>query len=175
MARKDAKNSTATPTTTQSTGGSTQNDRIRVEFCAHSEYANHARDLAFTVKKAFPHMDGHIDSRIYTLPQWRALLSLVCGILPFLVMAFLLAGEHIVQVVPIPHGLEVLSCLRTYRGVTLLAAGALGGFSKYLVKTGAFEVYLNDELVFSKLKTNAWCTAKEMLDALKDKGLKQVK
>lgn len=51
----------------------------------------------------------------------------------------------------------------------------LGSVSQSLLSTGAFEVYYNDDLVFSKLQNQRWPTMQELDELFVRHGLQQFK
>ncbi|CAK4697155.1 unnamed protein product [Aphanomyces euteiches] len=150
------------------------NDRILVEICRNSEYITHVRELAQVLETFYPHLDGHIECVHYELPQWKVRASWLFGILPFLGFLFLLGGEYLLDYVNMPQGHDVLELMRENRLFSLLFMLFLGSISQYLVTPAAFEIYYNDELVFSKLNEGRWCTTEELLALLKAKGLKKI-
>ncbi|KAF0698409.1 Aste57867_10977 [Aphanomyces stellatus] len=179
MARKNAKEITAAPKsttpaeTTTSASKQAGQDHVLVEICKNSEYIHHVRELAKTLEALFPHLEGHIECVHYEVPQWKVQLSWLCGILPFLGIVFLLGGEFILDFVGLPTENDTLSAMRENRIVSLLSMLVLGSLSQYLVTPAAFEVYFNDELVYSKIKASRWCTTEELLTSLREKGLKK--
>ena len=172
MARKDAAAKQEDDDDETMTEHSCAQDRMTIEICKNSDYVQHVRELAEVIEKFYPHMEGHIECIHYEVAAWKVYLSYVCGAIPFLVCAFMIAGEYLLDVVGLPRDLPLLEQLRDSRNIVLVCLIFLGGISQYLVTAGAFEIYFNgkldfpgfdfifclDELVFSKLQSKRWCT-----------------
>jgi len=85
-------------------------------------------------------------------------------------MAFLLMGNFILTSLGIP----VPALYTKLQDNKLMAIGGLFLFNslmQQLVLTGAFEIHLNGQEIFSKLKEGRMPTIDELIDRLEDAGL----
>jgi len=68
-------------------------------------------------------------------------------------IALTFIGESLFKTVDFPLGLKVCNFLKTNFSATMILAFILNTMAQQLVATGAFEIVINDETVFSKLET----------------------
>ncbi|XP_039026436.1 selT-like protein isoform X2 [Hibiscus syriacus] len=99
----------------------------------------------------FPGIDMILDNYPPPLPKW--LLSKVVPVFQFGVIGIVMAGEQIFPMIGIMTPSPWYYSLRANRFGSIATAWLLGNvMQSFLLSSGAFEVYCNGELVFSKLK-----------------------
>ncbi|KAE8691793.1 SelT-like protein [Hibiscus syriacus] len=132
-------------------GGIGYGSTVNINFCASCSY----RGTAVTTKKMldtqFPGIDVILEN--YPPPLPKRLLSKVVTVFQFGVIGIIMAGEQIFPMIGIMTPPPWYYSLRANRFGSIATAWLLGNVvQSFLQSSGAFEVYCNGELVFSKLK-----------------------
>eukprot|EP00457_Paulinella_chromatophora_P013761 gb/GEZN01014099.1/.p1 GENE.gb/GEZN01014099.1/~~gb/GEZN01014099.1/.p1 ORF type:complete len:128 (-),score=16.86 gb/GEZN01014099.1/:478-861(-) len=96
---------------------------------------------------------ARITGMIYPPGPNKVLLSSVLSWIFMIGLLLLFAGESIFKSIKFEPGMKFCRALQENQMVTIAILFACNFLSTNLVNTGAFEVYMNDELVFSKLQT----------------------
>ncbi|RXH84869.1 hypothetical protein DVH24_041637 [Malus domestica] len=130
------------------------------------------RGNAVTVTKmleaAFPGI--HVDLSNYPPPLPKRVVSKLVPVAQVGVFGIVMAGEHIFPMLGFATPPAWYYSLRANRFGTIASTLLLGNaLQSFLQGTGAFEVYLNDELVFSKLKEGRFPGELELRDAIASK------
>ncbi|CAD2214567.1 selenoprotein T [Angomonas deanei] len=108
-----------------------------------------------------------LEGDTYPVPPVKAMLSMV---LSFSFMASLLTvAVTTLQTVPLPPA--VLNFIAEHRSYIVGAGFVCNLVGQSLGQSGAYEVYLNDELLFSKLETGTVPQAPDVLERILDKVL----
>ncbi|OQR92205.1 hypothetical protein THRCLA_08767 [Thraustotheca clavata] len=100
-------------------------------------------------------------------------IATLLGYLQLAGFAFLLAGEYILNALGIPVDTPLFVQMRENKFMAFAGFMILGSVSQSMLATGAFEVYFNDDLVFSKIQMNRWPTMQELVDLLHVHGLQR--
>jgi selT/selW/selH-like putative selenoprotein len=133
--------------------------------------------VAQFLESEFPELRGNISGNIYPLPPIAALLTNVLTVFQMCGMAWIMLGGdklfrmigyrnelpafyHTIQNNPIPIGMFLF----------LLAPQMIGKFQN----NGAFEIYLDDKEIFSKLAVGSFPRGDYLVSALVSAGLKKV-
>lgn len=87
-------------------------------------------------------------------------------------LAALIFGDSIFRAMNLATPSIIVS-MRTNVMPAFVGFMVLGSVSQNMLSTGAFEVYYNDNLVFSKIQTRRWPTMTELDDLLQRKGLRK--
>ncbi|KAJ6831069.1 selT-like protein [Iris pallida] len=132
------------------TRGSAYGSTVEIKFCASCSY----RGTAVTTKKmleaSFPGIEVILSNHPPTLP--KRILSKLVPVVQFSVMGIVMAGEHIfprLGMAPPPWYFS----LRANKFGAMATTWLVGNFAQsFLQSSGAFEVYCNGDMVFSKLK-----------------------
>ncbi|KAI8557032.1 hypothetical protein RHMOL_Rhmol05G0302600 [Rhododendron molle] len=124
---------------------------VNINFCSSCSYRGNAVTMKNMLETAFPGINVVLAN--YPPPLPKRLLSKVVPVVQFGIIGVVVAGEHIFPrlgfVAPPPWYFS----LRANRFGTISATWLLGNFLQSMLQSsGAFEVYCNGELVFSKLK-----------------------
>uniref|UniRef100_A0A7S2TFZ1 Selenoprotein T n=1 Tax=Lotharella oceanica TaxID=641309 RepID=A0A7S2TFZ1_9EUKA len=106
-----------------------------------------------------------VQGEIYPPTPMNVMLSQICMYVLFTMIALTFIGESLFKTVDFPLGLKVCNFLKTNFSATMILAFILNTMAQQLVATGAFEIVINDETVFSKLETGRLPTM-ELLDDL---------
>jgi len=96
-----------------------------------------------------------IHGTIYAPHYLNSILSQLCQYLFFCGLFLLLAGDAVFSHLQFTFGLRAVNWMKANYGICLMGLMALNWLSGQLLATGAFEVYYNDILVFSRLESGA--------------------
>ncbi|KAJ8533075.1 hypothetical protein K7X08_015964 [Anisodus acutangulus] len=148
-------------TTTQKSGGI--GNTVSIDFCSSCSYRGTAVTMKNMLDSQFPGV--HVVLANYPPPLPKRLLGKVVPVFQFGVIGLVMAGEQIFPrlgfAVPPPWFYQ----LRANRFGTMATTWLLGNFFQSMLQSsGAFEVYVNGELVFSKLKENRFPGEIELKD-----------
>jgi selT/selW/selH-like putative selenoprotein len=128
------------------------------------------RDLENFVRTKYPHFRGKISGDVYP-PAFHAVV--LANIASSLWMGGLIAvfgGSAICQAIGVPEP----QLLRSIQGNKMMFLGGLfvlNNMANGMLATGAFEVYFGDELVFSKLTSNRFPSAQDIIQQFSMHGL----
>ncbi|EOY33698.1 SELT-like protein precursor [Theobroma cacao] len=131
-------------------GGIGYGSTVNINFCASCSYRGTAVTMKKMLETQFPGIDVILAN--YPPPLPKRLLSKVVPVFQFGVIGIIMAGEHIFPMIGIMTPPPWYYSLRANRFGSIASAWLLGNvLQSFLQSSGAFEVYCNDELVFSKL------------------------
>ncbi|KAF0698408.1 Aste57867_10976 [Aphanomyces stellatus] len=152
-------------------------DRVRFEYCSSGTFSDETEALGRALVADFPHLRGHIDGLSYALVGWRAKLwrfLITARVLMMVVgAAFVFYGEDALKMAGIPYDPAHVEIAKVNQWVAYLLFAFLSLAAQYVSTPGAFEVYYNDQLVFSKIESNRLPTGEELVKLCKAKGLKK--
>ncbi|KAL5740381.1 hypothetical protein ACOSQ2_029561 [Xanthoceras sorbifolium] len=136
---------------------------ININFCSSCSYRGNAVTMKNMLQATFPGISVILANQPPPLP--KNLLSKVVPIVQVGIMGIVVAGEQIfprLGVVTPPSWYYSL-CANRFRSIA--STWLLGNFiQSYLQSSGAFEVYCNGELVFSKLMEKRFPSEIELRD-----------
>ncbi|KAK6235055.1 Selenoprotein [Theobroma cacao] len=132
-------------------GGIGYGSTVNINFCASCSYRGTAVTMKKMLETQFPGIDVILAN--YPPPLPKRLLSKVVPVFQFGVIGIIMAGEHIFPMIGIMTPPPWYYSLRANRFGSIASAWLLGNvLQSFLQSSGAFEVYCNDEPVFSKLE-----------------------
>ncbi|XVF05313.1 hypothetical protein REPUB_Repub05bG0161500 [Reevesia pubescens] len=132
-------------------GGIGYGSTVNINFCASCSYRGTAVTMTKMLETQFPGIDVNLDN--YPPPLPKRLLSKLVPVFQFGVIGIVMAGEQIFPMIGIMTPPPWYYSLRANRFGSIASAWLLGNvMQSFLQSSGAFEVYCNGELVFSKLK-----------------------
>ncbi|GAB5368664.1 hypothetical protein AAMO2058_001339000 [Amorphochlora amoebiformis] len=108
-----------------------------------------------------------VRGEIYPPAQLNQFLSQVCMYMLFTMVAMMFIGDNLFKTLDFPLGSRMCRFLKENFSTTMILAFILNMAAQQLVQTGAFEIQIDDQLVFSKLETgrlptmdllNTWST-----------------
>mmetsp|Transcript_8273 Transcript_8273/g.15347 ORF Transcript_8273/g.15347 Transcript_8273/m.15347 type:complete len:120 (-) Transcript_8273:378-737(-) len=94
-----------------------------------------------------------VEGAIYppsALNQW---MSQACIYLLFFLIAMTLIGDNLFKSLDFPLGTRICTFFKQNFSATMILAFVLNTAAQQLVATGAFEIEINKEIVFSKLQS----------------------
>ncbi|XP_028752996.1 selT-like protein [Neltuma alba] len=132
-------------------GGVGLGNTVNINFCASCSYRGTAVTMKTMLETQFPGLDVVLAN--YPPPLPKRLLSKVVPVVQIGVIAVVMAGEQIFPMLGYVAPPPWYYNLRANKFGTMASTWLLGNaLQSFLQSSGAFEVYFNDELVFSKLK-----------------------
>ncbi|KGN58749.1 selT-like protein [Cucumis sativus] len=145
-------------------GGIGQGSVININFCVSCSYRSTAITMKNMLESSFPGVEVILAN--YPPPLPKRLLSKVVPAVQFGIIGIIMAGEHIfprLGMVPPPWYYS----LRANRFGSIASTWLFGNFiQSFLQSSGAFEVYCNGEMVFSKLKEQRFPGEIELRDLI---------
>mmetsp|Transcript_14288 Transcript_14288/g.34826 ORF Transcript_14288/g.34826 Transcript_14288/m.34826 type:complete len:116 (+) Transcript_14288:153-500(+) len=94
-----------------------------------------------------------VEGAIYPPTYLNQLLSQLCFYALFGIIALMFVGDNLFKSFEFPLGARLVEHMKTNFYATMMVAFFLNMAAQQLVATGAFEISIDDELVFSKLDT----------------------
>ncbi|KAJ8601071.1 hypothetical protein CTAYLR_004511 [Chrysophaeum taylorii] len=114
-----------------------------------------------------------IEAEHYPPPAHGVVAAQIAGMAQMATVVLLFVGDRAFTFLGLPvpswYGLVAENKMMTFAVVWLA-----NNFANSLVATGAFEIYLDDRLVFSKLETGRLPTVQDLVSGLKQNGLKPI-
>jgi selT/selW/selH-like putative selenoprotein len=119
-------------------------------------------DLQTFVRTKYPHYHGKISADIYPPSSHAVVISNIASFLWMGGLIALLGGSSICQAL----GIAEPPLLRDAQSNKMFILGGLfvmNNMANGMLATGAFEVYFNDQLVYSKLQQSRFPSAQDLI------------
>ncbi|KAJ0978265.1 hypothetical protein J5N97_013750 [Dioscorea zingiberensis] len=147
-------------------GGLQYGVAVDLSFCASCSYRGTALTMKKMLETSFPGIEVILTN--YPPPLPKRLLSKLVPVVQFGVIGIVMAGEQIFPrlgfMAPPPWYFN----LRANRFGSIATTWLLGNFvQSFLQSSGAFEVYYNGDLVFSKLKERRFPSELELQELIR--------
>ncbi|XP_028764412.1 selT-like protein [Neltuma alba] len=140
-------------------GGNT----VNIDFCTSCSYRGTAVASKQLLETAFPGIDVVLAN--CPPPLTKRMVSKVIPVVQLGIIGLVVAGEQIFPKLGIVTPPSWYYSLRANRFGSMASTWLLGNFvQSFLQSSGAFEVYCNGELIFSKLKENRFPGEIELKD-----------
>jgi len=110
----------------------------------------------------------YVSGMVYPPSAMAQMLASLFSYIFFGGLILLIAGEQIFGAMQWPLGQRLVATMKQNSGVTLAIIFAANYASGMMIQTGAFEVFFNDKLVFSKLATGELPNAQYLLSIARD-------
>jgi len=118
----------------------------------------------------FPELKGRIRGENYPPPAYAQMLVSVVGSLQMGAIVMLLFGNKVFEAIGMPEP-AFLNQMRENKMMTFMGIFMANSMANSLTSTGAFEVFLDGHLIFSKLESGALPNGRIMMHLLRDSGL----
>jgi selT/selW/selH-like putative selenoprotein len=122
-------------------------------------------DLKKFVEENYPEYRGKIEGDIYPPPPGAALFVTVMSYLWFGGIIIMVTGDSLFQALQIPIP-EIVKTIQNNKLPFFIGLFLMNNIANGMVATGAFEVYLGDQLIFSKLQANRFPKSDDIVQAL---------
>ncbi|KAG6678056.1 hypothetical protein I3842_14G061100 [Carya illinoinensis] len=149
-------------------GGIGFGNTVNINFCASCSYKGNAVTMTKMMEMAFPGIDVLLANYPPSLP--KRLLGKVVPVVQIGAIAIVVAGEQIFPMLGFLTPPRWYYTLQANKFGTIATFWLLGNAAQsFLQSSGAFEVYLNNELVFSKLKEGRFPGEIELKDIISNR------
>ncbi|KAI9085084.1 hypothetical protein K1719_032900 [Acacia pycnantha] len=136
---------------------------VNIDFCTSCSYRGTALASKQFLETAFPGIDVVLAN--YPPSITKRMLSKVIPVVQLGIIVLIVAGEQIFPKLGITAPPSWYYSLRANRFGSMVSTWLLGNFvQSFLQSSGAFEVFCNGELMFSKLKENRFPGEIELKD-----------
>ncbi|XP_075637715.1 selT-like protein [Castanea sativa] len=144
-------------------GGIGLGSTVYINFCSSCSYRGNAVTMKNMLDTSFPGINVVLANHPPPLP--KRLLSKAVPVVQFGIIGTIMAGEQIFPRLGFAAPPPWFYSLRANKFRSIASTWLLGNFiQSFLQSSGAFEVYCNGELVFSKLKENRFPSEIELRD-----------
>lgn len=123
------------------------------------------------VENKYPAFDGNIYGEVYPPTQISIFIATVASYVWFIGIILLMGGSTIFKALGLPTP-EIVEELSKNKVPAFIFLFAMNSWANSLVATGAFEIYVNEELIFSKLQTGRFPNGDELMAAINALGFK---
>ncbi|KAL6508052.1 hypothetical protein OROGR_024247 [Orobanche gracilis] len=135
---------------TQKSSGIGFGNTISIDFCSSCSYRGTALTMKTMLETQFPGINVVLAN--YPAPFPKRTLSKLVPVVQFGVIGIIMGGEHIFPRLGFSTPPQWYFSMRANKFGSIASTWLLGNFlQSFLQNSGAFEVYCNGELVFSKL------------------------
>lgn len=133
--------------------------------------ANNFRQLKGFVESKYPDFIGNVHGEVYPPAPINVAIAQMAGYVWFAGIALMLGGTIIFDQLGIPVP-EIVQKMNNNKPVAFMVLFVMNSLANSLIATGAFEIYVNDDLIFSKLQTGRFPSGDELMAALNALGYK---
>lgn len=123
--------------------------------------AKYFHDLKGFVESNYPDFQGSIIGGVYPPPQYATVIATLAGYVWIAGIATLVAGQSICKSIGIQEP-ELVTWMANNRVGAFFILFMVNNVANSLLATGAFEVYIDEELVFSKLQSQRFPSARDI-------------
>jgi selT/selW/selH-like putative selenoprotein len=118
----------------------------------------------------YPELRGNISGGLYPPPLYAELFAALMSYVWTIGIMLILGVTHIFKALGVPEP-QLITWISNNKGNTFVILFLLNSVANSMVATGAFEVYLNDIQVYSKLASHRFPAADELVSAFAAHGL----
>jgi len=127
------------------------------------------------LEERYPNQLGSIEAEQYPPPLIGVVASQLAGFAQLAVVVLLLGGEKVFSFLGFAQPPAWYATVAENKMMTFGAVWFANNFANQLISTGAFEILVDDELVFSKLETGRLPTMRDIVHGFKRFGLEMHK
>ncbi|KAL8196786.1 hypothetical protein R6Q57_024488 [Mikania cordata] len=149
-------------------GGIGLGNTVQIDFCASCSYRGNAVTMKNVLELAFPGLNVVLAN--YPPPLPKRLLAKVVPVVQFGVIGVVMVGEHIFPRLGFATPPAWYYSMRANRFGTISSTWLMGNFLQgFLQSSGAFEVSVNGEQVYSKLREKRFPGEIELRELIRKK------
>ncbi|KAK9069329.1 hypothetical protein SSX86_013445 [Deinandra increscens subsp. villosa] len=146
-------------------GGIGLGNTVQIDFCASCSYRGNAETMKKMLESAFPGLNVVLGN--YPPPLPKRLLAKVVPVVQFGVIGVVMGGEYIFPRLGFATPPAWYHSMRGNRFGTISSTWLMGNFLQgFLQSSGAFEVSINGEQVYSKLREKRFPGEIELREAI---------
>eukprot|EP01039_Chlorochromonas_danica_P000331 gene332-355_t len=128
------------------------------------------REAKKFLDRLYPELYGNISGDLYPPPLFAQYFARFVGYLWTIGIVLIVAGSQIFKILNIPEP-EYVKVITENKGSAFLVLFVLNNVANSMLATGAFEIYLDDVLIFSKIATGRFPSVEDLQSALRQHGL----
>jgi selT/selW/selH-like putative selenoprotein len=129
-------------------------------------------DVKRFVEINYPEVKGNVIGDVYPPPWYAIWLSTVCGWVWLVGILVIFAGNNVCKSLGIEEP-QFMVWISNNRVQTFVVLFLMNNIASSLMSTGAFEVYLDGNLIFSKLETKRFPHTQDLVNTFAQYGLRQ--
>nr|CCA17274.1 conserved hypothetical protein [Albugo laibachii Nc14] len=143
---------------------SLHNDFIQILYCTSCGFAKNYMEVKKHLENRYPQLRDRIYGDNYAVHPALQMLAQFLGYAQFGLMILIIFGDKIFR----QFGWDETHIKKAMdnRIACFTVLILVGTISQKLISSGAFEIYLNDDLIFSKIESGRWPTIEELLAIL---------
>uniref|UniRef100_A0A7S2V5G7 Selenoprotein T n=1 Tax=Fibrocapsa japonica TaxID=94617 RepID=A0A7S2V5G7_9STRA len=145
--------------------------QVIVKYCPQSNMKKNFEEMQQFLEYRYPQLVGSIHGQNYPLPFHIKVISKIGSSLHLLSLVFLMGGSFVFQKMGIPEP-SWLDWAKNNRMQVFIGIFGINYVTSNMAKTGAFEVFLDDDLIFSKLEMNKFPSVQDLQVGLAQFGLR---
>lgn len=127
-------------------------------------------ELQKILERRFPQLIGNIHGENYP-PSPQAMLAVqVAGMLQMGAVAVMFFGSSLFQVLGMPEP-EFVKYMQENKLMTFSSVFMMNSMATSMTKSGAFEIMVDGQVVYSKLRTGQMPTVPQIIRAFEDMGI----
>lgn len=131
---------------------------------------NYFREAKAFLEKSYPELHGNVEGGIYPPPAYATLLANIAGYLWTIGILLIMGGSQIFKALNMEEP-EPVKWITNNKGSAFIALFLINNIANSMVATGAFEIYLDDIRVFSKLMNGRFPSVQDLIEIFKEQGL----
>jgi len=131
--------------------------------------ANYFNQIQKFVVSNYPEFEGNVEGGLYPPPKYAEVIAAVTGYVWIGGIAFLLAGDQIFGSLGIQPP-EMYTWMKNNKAGAFFGLFMMNNLGHSMLATGAFEIYLNDEVIFSKLQLHRMPSTNDIIAAFATRG-----
>ena len=132
---------------------------------------NNFLSLQNFVESKYPDFAGNVFGEVYPPHPVSVMIAQVASYVWFAGIALMLGGTVIFEKLGMPVP-QIIVQMNNNKPVAFFLLFVMNSLANSLIATGAFEIYVNDDLIFSKLQTGRFPNGDELMAALNAMGYK---
>ncbi|KAG2765610.1 hypothetical protein PC129_g13612 [Phytophthora cactorum] len=144
-------------------------DQVRILYCTACGYQQNFNQIKTYLEDTFPHLVDRVYGANYEVDPYKMMVAQFLGYAQATAMILLLFGEYLLPALGVD--VTMLRWARDNRIAAFFIVVLMGTAASSLTASGAFEIYFNDELIFSRLETGRWPTLLEVSNSIGEYGL----
>ncbi|KAJ0398317.1 hypothetical protein ATCC90586_001773 [Pythium insidiosum] len=144
-------------------------DEVRVYFCTSCGYRQNFEQVKSFLEDKYPHLVDRVYGANYDADPLKLFAAQMIGYAQLAAMALMIFGETLFRSMGWDDTL--LQKALNNRIACFAVILFMGSLSQSMVSTGAFEIFYNGELVFSKLQLGRWPALEELTQLLEARGI----
>mmetsp|Transcript_49289 Transcript_49289/g.97475 ORF Transcript_49289/g.97475 Transcript_49289/m.97475 type:complete len:137 (+) Transcript_49289:192-602(+) len=123
------------------------------------------------VETKYPEFIGNVYGDVYPPSPFSVAIAQLAGYVWFVGIALMFGGSMIFEQIGIPTP-EIVVKMNNNKPVAFMILFVMNSLANSLLATGAFEIYVGDDLVFSKLQSGRFPNGDELIAAFNALGYK---